>query len=425
MKIKYLENQSISIKKIQLLFLFFLCFNIVKSQEVKIDKGDFIEYEQGYYENSILRGISEYKEAKCEKKVYRRFKMIVDSANLPNNIDLYTKFWHNAPLSQGNASTCWSYAGTSFFESEIKRINNLEVKLSELYTAYWEYVEKTMQFIKLRGNSYFDEGSEANAVTRIMKKYGAVPENVYSGLVDGQKVHNHIEMVKEMTTYLNSVKQNSAWNEEIIISTIKSILNKYIGTPPNEFVVNGKKYTPKSYFEQVLKLNLDDYYEIMSLKEINYWQKGEYKALDNWWHCSDYYNVPLDDFMAILKKAIEKGYGVGVGGDITEPGMDSKTQTGQIPSFDIPSKFINEDARQFRFNNKSTTDDHGLHIVGYYTKDGQTWYLLKDSGAGSRNGFLDKKNFGYYFYHEDFIKLKMMNITVHKDIIIDILKNFK
>ncbi|MBT5698504.1 MAG: peptidase C1, partial [Flavobacteriales bacterium] len=43
-----------------------------------------------------------------------------------------------------------------------------------------------------------------------------------------------------------------------------------------------------------------------------------------------------------------------------------------------------------------------------------------DSGSGSRNG-----NFpGYYFYHEDFVKLKMMTFTIHKNAVKETLKKF-
>ncbi|MCK5075981.1 MAG: peptidase C1, partial [Calditrichia bacterium] len=88
---------------------------------------------------------------------------------------------------------------------------------------------------------------------------------------------------------------------------------------------------------------------------------------------------------------------------------------------DIPSEYINEDARQFRFSNETTTDDHGIHCVGWMEKEGKDWYLIKDSGSGSKNG----NNWGFYFYHEDYVKLKMMNILVHKEAAKDILKKIK
>jgi len=55
-----------------------------------------------------------------------------------------------------------------------------------MYTVYWEYVEKAKGYIKTKGTSAFSEGSEANAVTRVWKTYGIVPESDYTGLKAGQ-----------------------------------------------------------------------------------------------------------------------------------------------------------------------------------------------------------------------------------------------
>jgi bleomycin hydrolase len=99
-----------------------------------------------------------------------------------------------------------------------------------------------------------------------------------------------------------------------------------------------------------------------------------------------------------------------------------------IPDYDIPSGYINEDARQFRFTNETTTDDHGMQLIGIlenYKDSGKNWYLIKDSGSGSRNVGEDDPRFGYYFFHEDYIRLKMMGFTIHKDAVKDVLKKFK
>ena len=92
--------------------------------------------------------------------------------------------------------------------------------------------------------------------------------------------------------------------------------------------------------------------------------------------------------------------------------------------FDIPVEEIDDNARQFRFSNGTTTDDHGMHLVGYYEKDGTDWYLIKDSGSGSRNNDETAPEFGYYFFRGDYIKLKMMDFMVHKDAIPDLLRKF-
>jgi bleomycin hydrolase len=396
-----------------LIIILFISAQVLFSQ----DKGVFKERENEFY-NKVKKELNEfYQEEKPESK---SFSVDFEGMNLPKSKDEFTHYWHNEPLSQGRTGTCWDFSTTSFFESEIYRIHGKKIKLSELYTAYWEFVEKARRFVREHGDSYFAHGSEANAVRRMWKKYGVVPAEVYTGLKNGQPYHDHNKMFDEMWTYLKSVRENEAWNEEQVLSTIKEIMNHYIGKPPEEFEYEGKTYTPKEFFENVVDLNMQDYIDILSLKEKPYWKKVEYPVPDNWWHSEEYYNIPLDEYMEIVKKSIREGYTIVIGGDVSEPGINGEYEVAMIPTFDIPSDYINEDARQYRFSHRVTTDDHGIHLVGYKEQNGKDWYLIKDSGSRAFNG----PNKGYYFYHEDYIKLKIMDFMVHKDMVEDILKKF-
>lgn len=396
--------------------------NVSKAKIVKEEKG------KGFYTESIMKDVNEVEEKLSEKEPYLRFEMDQSGMDLPNDPSLYKTVWSNPTISQGNAGTCWSFSTTSFYESEVLRLQGKNVQISDIYSPYCEYIEKARRFIEKRGKSEFSEGSEGNALARIMKMYGAVPEEAYTGLIDGRKFHTHAKMVEEMTAFLNSMKTSNAWNVEFGIETIKSIMNHYIGVPPTQFMVEGKSYTPQTYLKDYLKINPDDYVEILSYKQEPYWEQVEYIVPDNWWHSKEYYNVPLNDFMDAVKKAIKSGYSLSIGGDVSESGFSRVTNCALIPDYDIPSAYINEDARQFRFSNESTTDDHGMQMIGYlenYKGSGKDWFLIKDSSSGSRNVDPASPNFGYYFFHEDYIKLKMMGFTVHKDAVKDLLKKFK
>jgi bleomycin hydrolase len=390
------------------------------------DKATFRVAESGFFQNSIMKDDREVKEQMAPVKVNRTFVVDLTGYQLPDKKDLYkNQQWHNIPVSQGNTSTCWCFSTTSFLESEVYRINKMKVRLSEMYTVYWENVEKTRRYVQERGNSLFEQGSESDAVTRIWEKYGIIPESVYTGLLDGRKFHNHEAMFSEMKSYLESMKANSAWDEETAIATIKSIMNHYLGVPPSEIMVDGKKLTPLQYLHDVIQIDPDNYVNILSYEQEPFYQHVEYKVPDNWWHSTDYCNVPLDIFIGTLKKVVRSGYTLCIGGDVSEPGFDRKTQCAIVPDFDIPSSYINDDARQFRFSNQTTTDDHGMHLVGYTEKDGKDWYLIKDSGSGSRNNDPNASEFGYYFFSEDYVKLKMMDFMVHKDAVKDLLSKIK
>ena len=379
---------------------------------------------RGYYNETIMKDIKATEATGESVKTYKRFQVDFTGMHLPNKVDMYTSQWHNKTISQGNTGTCWDFSTTSFIESEIYRQTKQEVRLSEMYTVYWEYVEKAKRFVQERGNSVFAQGSEGNAVSRIYKKYGIVPSSVYDGKLYGEKFYNHDPMYNEMNSYLQTLKRDNNWNEEVVISTIKSILNHYMGEPPVEFNLNGKKYTPKQYLADVLKINMDDFVDILSYMQQPFWKKVEYETEDNWWHDKSYYNVPVNDFIKIVKEAIRKGFTIAIGGDVSEPGFDRDNQVGIIPTFDIPSAYIDDYAKEMRFSDKSTTDDHGMHLVGYMEQDGKDWFLIKDSSSGSRNNDPTAKEFGYYFMNEDYIKLKIMDITLHKDAVKEVLKKF-
>lgn len=381
------------------------------------NKGVFTEPKPGYY-FEVRKMIDEFNNPPKEKR--EMFRLDFSGIDFPKSKEEFKYYWHSDPVNQGQTGTCWSFSTTSFFESEVYRLTGKKVTLSQMFTAYWEYVEKVTEFVRTRGKSLVGEGSEANAVTRIYKKYGTVPRESYSGLLPEQKAYDHSKLIKEINGYLNSVKESNAWDENEVISVVKSILNYYMTVPPTEVVVEGKKYSPKEYLSNYLKLNPDDYVDVLSYMQKPYWQQGEYQVPDNWWHSKDYYNVPLDDFMKIIKNAIKNGYTMSIGGDVSEAGYDSWTKSAVVPTFDIPSEYIDENARQFRFSNETTTDDHGIHLVGYQEKNGNTWFLIKDSGSGSFNTG-DK---GYYFYHEDYVKLKIMDFMVHKDAFKDYLSKF-
>jgi bleomycin hydrolase len=385
------------------------------AQNVRMDSALFVVPKNAFYD-SLNAKANRFKERPKPEK--RKMRMDFSPYQIPQATTEFKSYWHSPPVSQGLTGTCWAFSTTSYFESEIYRLSHREIKLSEMYTAYWEYVEKAKRFVKERGGSAFGEGSEANAVTRIWKQYGIVPESAYTGMLPGQEVHDHRAMFKEMQDYLGSVKASNAWSEDAVTAVIRSILDHYMGEPPAFIMVEGKKMTPKDYLEQVVRLPLDDYVSICSFVEKPYYKQMDYEVEDNWWHDDSYYNVPLAEFMSVLKDAIRKGYTIDLGGDTSEPGYQGQAGAAMVPTFDIPASYIDGNARQFRFSNQTSTDDHGIHLVGFKETPAGDWYLIKDSGASARSN----SHPGYYFYHEDYVKLKMLDFMVHKDAAEEILK---
>ena len=329
--------------------------------------------------------------------------------------------FHFPPVAQYNTNTCWSFSSTSFYEAEIFRLSGKKIKLSEMWTVYFEYLEKVRRFVQERGASLVAEGGEGNALNRIWKTYGIVPAEAYPGYVNNKEKLDHALLIDEISAFLDYVKSNNLWNEKDVLDHVAVILNKHLGTPPRRFVYNGKEMTPQEFLKNETPLNMDDYVDVMSTSYYPFYTFQEFAVPDNWWHSRDYLNLPLDEWYGLILKAIKASYSVGIGGDVSESGKLRFQDVCFIPSFDIPAPFINQDSREYRIANETTADDHGIHLVGYNRFKGHDWFLIKDSGRSARWG----KHEGYYFFRGDYVKLKMLTFTVHKDVVKNILAKMK
>jgi bleomycin hydrolase len=359
-----------------------------------------------------------------EKKRSREKKVIrFDWSGIekPASSKAFKAPFHFPPHRQYRTGSCWCFSTTSFFESEIDRLTGRKIKLSEMYTVYWEYVEKALGFVAKRGEQPFSQGSESDAVSIIWKKYGAVPDAAYSGLAPGKDKYDDEDMTTEMARYLEFAKDHNYWDETIVISQIRAILDKYMGAPPEEFEYEGARFTAKRFFDEVVKLNLDDYVQVMSTLSIPFYTRGIYDVPDNWRPTEDYLNVPLDEFYECLTGAVARRYTVAIGGDVSEPGLYGFQGAAIVPTFDVPLDYIDQDSREFRFDNRTTQDDHGVHLLAMMKVGGRDWFLIKDSMSSAYWG-AEK---GYYFYRDDYIKLKMLSFMVHKDVVQFLMPKFE
>jgi len=346
--------------------------------------------------------------------------MDVSNISKPNSLESFNPLFHFPPVRQDTTGTCWSFATISFLETELVRLGKEKAKLSEMFVAYYEYVEKARAFVKTMGETYFDEGSEEISAIERIKQYGIVRASDYSGKLPGQIYYGHGPMFEEIENYLHYIMDYEYWDEDMVVENVKMILNKYMGKPPEKVKVKGKVVIPLEYATKILQLPLNDYVDIMSFTYAPFYTQAEYKVPDNWWHCKDYYNVPLDEWYEAVKTTIKNGYSISIGGDVSEVGKIGGADIAIIPEFDIPVAYINQDARELRFDNETSEDDHLIHLIGYQHFDGYDWFLVKDSGYSATKGTFK----GYYFFREDFVKLKMLTFMVHKDAVKELLKKF-
>ncbi len=344
--------------------------------------------------------------------------------------------------SQGYTGTCWSFSALSFFESELIRKGNKNPDLlSEMYVARKAYEAKAEKFIRMDGKINFAEGGAFHDIPYVIRHYGIVPLEIYSGLNYGSESHNHSELFNVLNGAVRGVLETTssarfkgltpAWQ-----NAVNGILDAYLGADPKEFEFKGKKYTPRSYADEI-GLNMDEYLSLTSFTNHPLNQECQLAIQDNWaWGSS--YNVSLDDLMAACEHALKNGYTVAWGADVSEKGFsfsnglainpedpetievsgkDNKNfsdagATKVSNAFKTPVKEVDVTAeiRQEGYDNKTTTDDHGMHIVGLYKDQKGTKYFLVKNSWGTSN--YPK---GYLYVSESYFKWKTINIYFHKD----------
>lgn len=330
--------------------------------------------------------------------------------------------------NQGKTGTCWSFATTSFIETELLRLGKGEHILSTMWNVRFAYPEKALNYVRLSGTSNFSVGGQGHDVMRVIKEYGMVPEEIYKGMNIAEEDHNHGEMDVVLKSSVEAITKNKGgkitprWQQ-----VIESILNIYLGVPPKEFSYLGRKFTPKSFVDS-LGFRPDDYIELTSYSHHPFYSKFVLEIPDNWSR-DQYYNIPMNDMIHLIDTALAKGYSVLWDGDTSEKSFDRKKCIAIIPQVDeqektedekdadkeepVKEKFITQEMRQDAFDNQTTTDDHLMHITGV-AKDqrGNKFYYVKNSW-GTKN----KKYDGYWYMSEIYARLKTVAIMVHKDVV--------
>ena len=340
---------------------------------------------------------------------------------------------------QNKSGTCWCYSTNTFFEDEILRKTGKEINLSQAFVVYYCYLDKAIKYIRMDGKINFAQGGATIDVPYVWENYGMVPDEVYTGLTYGEKKFNHAEISEALTGFLGVInkrqqkKLTPAW-----IEGFKGMLNAYFGTIPEKFTWQDKEYTPKE-FAASLPINLDDYISITSFTHHPFYKPFIIEVADNWlW--GESMNVTMEEMRDVVDNAIDNGYPVEWAADVSEPGFkwrygyavlvkekDEKDLTGsdlerwtQLSDKDrekekweikgpCEEQEVTQESRQLGFDNKETTDDHGMVIVGKAVdQEGNRYYKVQNSWDTNQlyNGF--------FYVSEKYFLAKTMNIYVNK-----------
>ncbi|MGX8694937.1 MAG: aminopeptidase C [Prevotella sp.] len=344
---------------------------------------------------------------------------------------------------QNRSGTCWDYSTLSYFEAEILKATGKKYDLCESFVANKTYMDRAIQVVRYHGDCQFSQGGSAEDVLATLKTWGICPEGAmpFPGSLYGDSLNNFNEFFSLLEPYVAAIAKSSAkkisnqWKVGL-----QGILDAYLGACPEEFFYEGKKYTPKS-FMQSLGINLDDYVSITSYTHHPFYTAFAVEVQDNWRFPLSY-NLPMDEMMRIIDNALDKGYTIAWGGDVSEDGftrqglayaVDGKAAQSLRGSdmarwlklaaakkrdiidslgCNVPELVPTQEMRQERFDNWELTDDHGMHIFGLAKdQNGKEYYMVKNSWgeAGEYKGV--------WYMTKAFIAANTMDYLVNKNAI--------
>ncbi len=339
--------------------------------------------------------------------------------------------------NQYRSGTCWCFSTISFLESEIIKAKNLKdaslyPDFSEMFVVRKAYYDRSIKYVRMDGKLNYAAGSDFGDVLEVAKTYGLIYQGDYSGFQYGYDKPVQAELDAVLKGYVDAVVKNPNKKlTKVWPKGVEGILDAYMGEIPEDKVIKA----------DALGINLDDYIGFTSYTHHPFYTAFAMEVEDNW-RCTPSWNVPLDEFVAIIDNAVDKGYTVAWGGDVSEPGVsrdglailidmealatsgsDQERWVGKAdekPAEKVAVKEIEvtQELRQDYYDEKTSTDDHGMHLYGIAKdQNGAKYYLIKNSWGetGEYNGI--------WYMSENFLKGKTLNILVNKNAVPkDILK---
>ena len=330
--------------------------------------------------------------------------------------------------NQFRSGTCWCFSTLSFLESEIIKAKNIKdpaeyPDFSEMFVVRKAYDDKAIKYVRMDGFLNFAAGSDFGDVLEVAKTYGLIYEKDYSGLQYGYDLPVQGELDAVLKGYVSAVVKNPNKKlTKVWPKGVDGILDAYMGVIPQEKVIPADQ----------LGINLDDYIGFTSYTHHPFYTAFAMEVPDNW-RCTPSWNVPLDEFMAIIDNAVNNGYTVAWGGDVSESGFtrnglailvdeankatsgsDQERWVGKADEKPAAKPAVKEvevtqELRQEYYDEKTSTDDHGMHLYGIAKdQNGVKYYMIKNSWGvtGAYNGL--------WYMSENFVKGKTLNILVNK-----------
>ena len=307
--------------------------------------------------------------------------------------------------NQYRSGTCWDYGTLGFLESEILRKTGKTYDLCEMFVVNKDYLDCATHYVRMHGYSQISEGGSCDDVVEVIRRHGICPEEAMPapGSLTGDSLANFKVFFPELEKRVRAIVRPDAkeplphWRD-----SIQAFVDSYVGACPETFEYEGKTYTPQS-FAKSLELNPDDYVSLTSYTHHPFRESFIIEAPYKW-RLRPSYNIPIDELMAVLDRALDKGYTVAWGGDVS--GDFTRTGLAFLPEGVTPT----QELRQEQWDDWRFTYDHVMLIFGKaLDEDGHPYYLVKNSWGKSG------QYQGIWYMSRDYIALNTVYLFLNRE----------
>ena len=358
---------------------------------------------------------------------------------------------HEVPVTsvknQHQSGTCWCYSGLAFLEAELLRMGKGSYDLSEMYLVSLTYNDRAMASIRTGGDVSFGQGGVFPDILYGMSHYGLVPEEfMRPGIMYGDTLANHTELSTITNAMVSAIAKNNKLSQllsspqgSLLCSqAIASVHDIYLGTLPKYFSYQNHEYTPMTFYQST-GIDASDYVCLTSFSHHPFFSQFAIDVPDNW-RRSLFYNIPINDLINLIDSALQDGYPVLWGGDVSEVGFrmgihkgfcvlpaiqvdyaigsnmghwagkNARTIQKEAAKHPTPQRWVSQEERQLAYDNRETGDDHSMLLCGIARDQmGNEYYKVKNSWGmvGPYQGFA--------FISKAYMRYKTVFVAVHKD----------
>lgn len=349
---------------------------------------------------------------------------------------------------QKSSGRCWMFTGLNVMRPKVISSANTDgFEFSTNYLYFWDQFEKANLFLEgiiatadkpiddrtvvwLFENAIGD-GGVWNLFVDLVNKYGVVPKDIMPETQSSENTATLQKLIKRklredgiILRELSNKKQKNIQDKKIeMLSQIYRMLALSLGEPPTEFqwryidknntISELKKYTPKSFYQEYVNVNLNEYVLLMDDPSREYYKLYEIEYDRNMHEGTNwkFINLPDSEIKTFAKKSIIDNEAMYFSCDVGKQ-LNSTSGHLALNNFDYESLYgvkFGMDKKQ-RILTRESGSSHGMALVGVdEDKNGKTTKWLLENSWGAKSG-----NNGYLTMTDEWFDEFMFRIVVHK-----------